>query len=69
MIRFEQGALDSLYMAKQAIERAITDYEACKNLPALTVEHGQLFAAIDNADTAQLELKAFRDIAETNSEA
>lgn len=67
MIPFEQGALDTLYLAKRAIERAIAYYEACKNHPALTTDDGPLFAAIDNVKTARIELKAFRDIAETET--
>lgn len=68
MIRFEQSALDAAYAAKRALERAIANYEACKNHPALTVDDGPLFATVDNIKTARMELKAFRDMAETDTE-
>lgn len=68
MITFEQGALDSAYAAKRAIERAIANYEACRSNPALTPDDGPLFATLDNIHTARMELKVFRDLAKGTSE-
>ena len=58
MIVFEQGTLDSLHAAKQAIDRAIVEYEACRDVGTLSVDSGTLFATLDNIATARNELKS-----------
>lgn len=66
MIVFEQGALNTLYAAKRALERAIANYELCRNHPALTLDDGPLFATLDNITTVMSEIDDFCEIMESD---
>jgi hypothetical protein len=50
-VKYEQGAHDSLYAAKRALDRAIALHEGCKGEENLSLDSGLLFAVLDNLDT------------------
>ena len=54
-MQWQQGTLDSLHAAKQAVDRAITEYELARD-KKLSVDSGSLFAMLDNVSTAKDEL-------------
>ncbi|MCI0421491.1 MAG: hypothetical protein L0312_20080 [Acidobacteria bacterium] len=60
---FEQGALDCLVAAKQALERAEATYGECRSAKELSLDSGPLFGALDNVDTAKKELIDFMALA------
>lgn len=60
---FQQGTLDSLYAAKRALNRAIQSYEMFQIEGKGSKDEGNLFATLDNIDTALEEIKTAKDIA------
>ena len=61
MIEWQQGALDTLYMAKESVDKAIKMYEEGKDV--LSIKSGPLYAALNCATNAKNELKDFLTIA------
>jgi len=53
---FQQGALDTLFSMRQALDRAINAYEKCRNGP-LSLDSGFLFETLDNIQTIEEELE------------
>lgn len=64
MIVYQQGAMDSLYAAKRAVERAIEYYEQCPG-KRLDTQEGPLFAMRDHCKTARDELTAALQISKS----
>ena len=63
MRQFEQGGLDSLYLAKAALERAIQAYENAPRGVQLSLDSGPLFATNDHLTTVSQEINEFKLIA------
>jgi len=63
MIEWQQGALDTLYMAKESVDKAIKMYEEGKDKDVLSIKSGPLYAALNCATNAKNELKDFLTIA------
>jgi len=63
MIVFEQGALDSLYLAKQELELAIGMYQTDCRDTELFLDKGPLYVIMERLREVQKEILAFQDIA------
>lgn len=61
-MQWQQGALDSLVLAREAVDRAIAAYEKARE-GQLSLDSGSLYEATDNANTAIAELVDFHKIA------
>lgn len=60
-MQFEQTVLDSLNLARGALEKAAETYEKCKTEP-MTFDEGPLFGTLDLVDTALWELNNVKAI-------
>ncbi len=66
LFRFEQGALDSMHLAKQALERAIAAYTQCSYVQGgMSAQSGLLYETLDNLDTVGAEIGAATNLAQS----